>query len=667
MFAVPGWNVDANTIKAQEQSSESALADQQSHRRSKKRKRGIEAPWLNPENLSNLWDKHVAHRGGSKDAGGVVSNVLANKRKKEQDKGSRRVDGSQVTGREKQRLKGTLLVEDDAEERSPIKDERAISQKGGLLGRSSAGLSDNLKETRAAPPSKQSAKAKFEERKAKKLKKRELKTQHREDGEIPPARTAKKDDPYPVAPATENRKQQEPTKNLAAAEDIIDLLSNSKLKKKRGRCENVKGPQHPGALEVPPRYQSPPASSYLPPAKLPSRPPASSIGLTPLQQKMRQKLVSARFRHLNQQLYTTHSSHSANLFASSPEIYASYHAGFQAQVVVWPQNPVDLFVREILQRGKVRVQQSQRAKSQHHRQQMKKGKRLLQVQSLQQNGKFSPLPRSTGGKCHIADLGCGTASLSASLQPQLSSLNLSIQSFDLAKSPHPSTSNDDAPANNNDNNAHLVTIADITSLPSSIVPDASIDLVICCLSLMPTNWPKIVDTAARILRAGGEAWVAEVRSRFARKKQKKPRSGGGQADDDNIPVGDGDDGDNVDEDYGAEQSGALAMLGEAEVKKKKKKGNLHTNPPSSSQEDYGQETDLSAFIEVFRRRGMEVREIDQANKMFVGVKFMMMKRRTNNVGMKGEKREDRRGVVVDVGKEEEEETKVLKPCVYKLR
>ncbi|EPS35737.1 hypothetical protein H072_10822, partial [Dactylellina haptotyla CBS 200.50] len=49
--------------------------------------------------------------------------------------------------------------------------------------------------------------------------------------------------------------------------------------------------------------------------------------LTPLQEKMRQKLSGARFRHLNQLLYTTPSQDSLTLFKSQPEMFRDYHAG----------------------------------------------------------------------------------------------------------------------------------------------------------------------------------------------------------------------------------------------------------------------------------------------------------------------------------------------------
>lgn len=44
-------------------------------------------------------------------------------------------------------------------------------------------------------------------------------------------------------------------------------------------------------------------------------------GLTPLQRKMKEKLSGARFRWLNEQLYTTPGQHSFSLFQEKPELF----------------------------------------------------------------------------------------------------------------------------------------------------------------------------------------------------------------------------------------------------------------------------------------------------------------------------------------------------------
>lgn len=70
-------------------------------------------------------------------------------------------------------------------------------------------------------------------------------------------------------------------------------------------------------------------------------------GLTPLQRKMKEKLSGARFRWLNEQLYTTPGKHSFSLFQEKPELFDEYHEGFRHQVESWPVNPVDVIIDQL--------------------------------------------------------------------------------------------------------------------------------------------------------------------------------------------------------------------------------------------------------------------------------------------------------------------------------
>ncbi|KAG0758745.1 hypothetical protein G6F24_009576 [Rhizopus arrhizus] len=70
-------------------------------------------------------------------------------------------------------------------------------------------------------------------------------------------------------------------------------------------------------------------------------------GLTPLQRKMKEKLSGARFRWLNEQLYTTPGNKSFELFQEKPELFDEYHEGFRHQVESWPVNPVDVIIDQL--------------------------------------------------------------------------------------------------------------------------------------------------------------------------------------------------------------------------------------------------------------------------------------------------------------------------------
>lgn len=345
-------------------------------------------------------------------------------------------------------------------------------------------------------------------------------------------------------------------------------------------------------------------------------PPAAN--LTPLQQSMRQKLLSSRFRHLNETLYTTPSSHAMELFTSNPELFAEYHAGFSRQVSEsWPSNPVDGYIQSIKSRSAMRPG--------HKRQNPSAGPQE------------APLPRAQRGMCTIADLGCGDAQLAIALSPTMKSLNLKIFSFDL----HVSNP--------------LITKADISSLP---LDDKSVDITIFCLSLMGTNWVSFVEEAWRILRSDGkgECWVSEVKSRFGKVTNKKKQTGAGkdmkskQKKKKQTVEDDGNGSDIPDEEIFAEDASAGAKDGD--------------------------ETDISTFIEVFNSRGFVLKRdsVDKSNKMFIKMAFVK-----TGVPTKGKwassappprsKFGNKTRFVdrADEGLTLEEETKALKPCVYKTR
>lgn len=352
---------------------------------------------------------------------------------------------------------------------------------------------------------------------------------------------------------------------------------------------------------------------------LPAAPPATAAKLTPLQQAMRQKLLSARFRHLNQTLYTTPSSQALELFTANPELFEEYHAGFSRQVKEsWPSNPVDGYIKAIRARGAVHPTQKKQSKG---------------------NGNRSgpaPLPRRPNGICTIADLGCGDAQLARSLTPSAKKLNLKLLSYDLHV-PDP-----------------LVTKADVSNLP---LEDGTVDITIFCLSLMGTNWVSFVEEAWRVLRGDGrgECWVSEVKSRFGKVTRKKA------------------------------QIGAKKPLSKADKKKLKKKSQDDAGSDVDDDEDIyaedaqeataNDETDISAFIEVFRTRGFVLKQesVDKSNKMFVKMEFVKQGIPTKGkhasavpaAGPPGRKWITK--LPEDKSMTPEEEAKVLKPCVYKTR
>ena len=72
-------------------------------------------------------------------------------------------------------------------------------------------------------------------------------------------------------------------------------------------------------LELSLRTETPASADPLPISQVSSSVPV--LGLTPLQQKMRAKLTGSQFRHINEKLYTTHSSEALSLFTIQPSLF----------------------------------------------------------------------------------------------------------------------------------------------------------------------------------------------------------------------------------------------------------------------------------------------------------------------------------------------------------
>ena len=465
------------------------------------------------------------------------------------------------------------------------------------------------------------------------------------------------------------RKNQDPTDNL------LEEHTKRKSSRDRGnRCKKRVKLQHPGtsntvelqqrqgSAEVTSSHNSKvaPIANTSKPLILPSIPTASDnvATLTPLQSSMRQKLVSARFRYLNQVLYTTPSSSSSDLFRANPTFFAEYHEGFQRQIGAWPENPVLTFVSWILDRS-VDVAESnpqhrnlisQKSSFRKSKAQARKGPPHYSFpvsnRDSQSPAQIDRLPRDRRSDvCIIVDLGCGTALLAQTLAPGSQSLKLKIHSFDLC-APNP-----------------LVIAADISKIP---LPDSSVDVAISCLALMGTNWLDFVEEAYRLLRWKGEYWVAEVASRFVTKGL-APK----------LDVRD--------------RGKKMEKEGEHSTKMDRKTnvdGGTQIEGQLLSEEDWDLSAgktsraavwnDFSPFIEVLRSRGFElIGEPELGNKMFARMRFVkgLIPVRGKGTAQDGhvrnrkvqqkrflESASDREGLVGI-----EDEAKVLKPCIYKIR
>ncbi|CUM65760.1 uncharacterized protein PRCAT00003408001 [Priceomyces carsonii] len=229
--------------------------------------------------------------------------------------------------------------------------------------------------------------------------------------------------------------------------------------------------------------------------------PISNTRLSPLQQKMMAKLSGSRFRWINEQLYTISSDNALKLIKEQPLLFDEYHKGFKSQVESWPENPVNVFVKEIERRATERIVNAP-----------------------------GGLPGFSNKKVVIADMGCGEAQLALDVNKFVTQYNsqslkrgkqnnkkirrkqldIEVRSFDLKKV--------------NDR----IEVADIKNVP---MPNDSCTIVVFCLALMGTNFLDFIKEAYRILAPRGELWIAEIKSRFtesSNSKQVKPEEVGSE-------------------------------------------------------------------------------------------------------------------------------------------
>ncbi|KAI5098753.1 ribosomal RNA-processing protein 8 isoform X1 [Silurus meridionalis] len=70
-----------------------------------------------------------------------------------------------------------------------------------------------------------------------------------------------------------------------------------------------------------------------------------------LRSRMEKRLESARFRYINELLYTSTSGEAKRMFKQDPDAIKIYHKGYTEQVKQWPANPVDSIISYIRQRS----------------------------------------------------------------------------------------------------------------------------------------------------------------------------------------------------------------------------------------------------------------------------------------------------------------------------
>lgn len=218
-------------------------------------------------------------------------------------------------------------------------------------------------------------------------------------------------------------------------------------------------------------------SSSPPPALPTSLSQSTTSSLTPLQAQMLRKLSGARFRWINERLYTAPSSEALRLMRDDSAMMEEYHSGFREQVKSWPLNPVER-IAEILMPPSASSAAGQKGK---------KGKATA-------TGKPGAV---------VVDLGAGDAGLARKLVPH----GVRVLSFDLLDSPDGWVRGADvaSPGGLPLPGVHPYDVPAQTNGKQGAQPSAYpaiADVAVFSLSLMGTNWVEAVIEARRVLRVG---------------------------------------------------------------------------------------------------------------------------------------------------------------------
>ncbi|EGU11681.1 Ribosomal RNA-processing protein 8 [Rhodotorula toruloides ATCC 204091] len=190
-----------------------------------------------------------------------------------------------------------------------------------------------------------------------------------------------------------------------------------------------------------------------------------------MQDKLRAQLAGGKFRMLNETLYTTSGDEAHRLMK---EDGAFENARLRSFAATWPVHPLALIAQSLLS---------------------------------------SLAPNSL-----IADFGCGDAALARSLCPCTSTSSQKLSPIPSLKLPPKLISQKSLKVVSFDlvSQSSFVVEAECSSvpLPGGTAGGEVVDAVVCCLSLMGTDWVGMVREAKRVLKHGGLLKIAEVTSRF---------------------------------------------------------------------------------------------------------------------------------------------------------
>ncbi|XP_007237768.2 uncharacterized protein rrp8 [Astyanax mexicanus] len=146
-------------------------------------------------------------------------------------------------------------------------------------------------------------------------------------------------------PSTEH--QAEPQNQPENQSSRLGKNSHHQIKKLRHLLQNssttTNGLQH----HNPPEPKPEPADQNQ---NISEKSPPPMDRSSALRSRMEKRLESARFRYINELLYSSTSGEAKRMFQQDPDAMTVYHRGYTQQVQHWPSNPVDSIIAYIRQR-----------------------------------------------------------------------------------------------------------------------------------------------------------------------------------------------------------------------------------------------------------------------------------------------------------------------------
>lgn len=300
------------------------------------------------------------------------------------------------------------------------------------------------------------------------------------------------------------------TQDTSAGDDSLQHLSK-KARKKLRKQQRLQG-EASATQSISENGEEQHLKAEIQPKTInPSSPPVKPTIQSQPRSSLTSKLSGARFRQINETMYTTTSKNTLEMIQNDPIKFEEYHEGFREQVKHWPKIPVKQIFEMIRDAQREIESGSQNVQQQHTNGKSKNGGKKQNTDAKFGNGRYAK-------GALIVDLGAGEGLLAKWLSED-KSIRPRVMSYDLLDSQDGFVKGLD------------VAQVGVLPLPGKVASmgtksggadeDSSriVDVAVFCLSLMATNWVDKIRESSRIVRPFGELIIAEVTSRFTNKKE----------------------------------------------------------------------------------------------------------------------------------------------------